>query len=141
MSKYHTENLAEKINNIDIANIVAKNNAQVSRFISEGNPNIQEGASDSDKQKIGKPASSISNDQQEAYEVKQAFKNDQSLSDVASDIQVTVKDGAITLDGQVSTKQQMNLATNTATAVGMVDKVNNRMKLTENIDVQPHPKD
>jgi len=71
---------------------------------------------------------SISNDQQEAHEVKQAMKNDQSLSDVAGDIHVTVKDGAITLDGQVSTKQQVNLAANTATAVGMVDRVDNHLE-------------
>ena len=74
---------------------------------------------------------SISNDQQEAHEVKQAIKNDQSLSDVAGQIHVTVKDGDITLDGKVSTKQQVNLATNTATAVGMVDKVNNRIEIIQ----------
>jgi len=90
---------------------------------------VQEEASDSVEQKKGCRSSSISNDQQEVHEVKQAIKNDQSLSDVAGDIHVSVKDGAITLDGQVSTIQQVNLATNTATAVGMVDKVKNRMEI------------
>jgi len=33
----------------------------------------------------------IANDQQEAQEVKQAMKDDQSLSDFADDIRVTVK--------------------------------------------------
>jgi len=75
----------------------------------------------------------IANDQQEAQEVKQAMKDDQSLSDPPNDIRVTVKDGAITLDGEVSTKQQMYLAANTATAVGMVDKVNNRIEIIHKI--------
>jgi len=100
---------------------LAKSNVQVSRYIDEGNPNIQEG-----------PLPSISNDRQEVREVKQAFKNDPSLSDVAGSIQVSVKDGDITLDGQVSTNQQSNLATNTATAVGMVDKVNNHIEIIHN---------
>ena len=125
----HRQSREEQIKNKDRGRNSAKNNVQVSRYISEGNPNVQEGISDSEKQKIGKTSSSIFNDQQEAHEVRQAIKNDQSLSDVAGDIHVTVKDGAITLDGQVSTKQQVNLATNTATAVGMVDKVNNRMEI------------
>ena len=73
-----------------------------------------------------------SSDQQSAQVVQQAIKDDQSLAAVAGDIRVTVKDGAVTLDGQVSTEQQMNLATNTATAVGVVDKVNNRMKVVHN---------
>ena len=112
--------MSGQMNNNDKEEILVKNNAQVSRYISEGNPNVQE-----------KTFPSISNDQQEAQEVKQALKDDQSLSDVAGDIHVTVKDGSITLDGQVATKQQVNLATNTATAVGMVDKVNNRMEITQ----------
>jgi len=128
MSNYH-QIKEEQINNVDIGNIFAKNNAQVSGYISEGNPNNQEGSLDTKKQKTDNLSSGISNDQQEAREVKQAIKDDQSLSDVADDIHVTVKDGAITLDGQVSTKQQLNLTTNTATAVGMVDKVNNRVEI------------
>ena len=129
MSKHHHQSKAEQINNKDAENNLAKNSAQESRYISEGNPNVQEEASDSVEQKKGCRSSSISNDQQEVHEVKQAIKNDQSLSDVAGDIHVSVKDGAITLDGQVSTIQQVNLATNTATAVGMVDKVKNRMEI------------
>ena len=129
MSKHHHQSKAEQINNKSREGDVVKNSIQVSRYISEGNPNAQEGNSDSDRQKIGNSSSNISNDLQEAHEVKQAFKNDESLADVANDIQVTVKDGDITLDGQVSNNQQVNLATNTATAVGMVDKVNNRMEI------------
>jgi S-adenosylmethionine synthetase len=72
-------------------------------------------------------AQKISSDQQSARMLNQAIKDDQGLSAVAGDIQVTVKDGAITLDGEVSTQQQMNLATNTATAIGKVDEINNRM--------------
>jgi osmotically-inducible protein OsmY len=77
-----------------------------------------------------KEGASIKSDQQSAQVVKQAIKDDQALAPVAKDIQVTVKDGAITLDGQVDTKQQMNLATNTAKALGGVDQVNNRMEIT-----------
>jgi len=75
---------------------------------------------------------SLSSDQQSAQMVRQAMKDDQGLSAVAKDIHVTVKDGTITLDGQVSTDQQMNLATNTATAVAVDDKVKNRLDVTNN---------
>jgi osmotically-inducible protein OsmY len=68
-------------------------------------------------------------DQQDAQVVKQAIKDDQSLADVAKDIQVTVKNGDITLDGTVETKEQLNLATNTAKAVGVVDNVRNHMEI------------
>ncbi len=71
----------------------------------------------------------IVEDQQSASVVKQAIKDDQGLAAVASDIHVTVVDGAITLDGHVATGQQMNLATNTAKAVGEVDSVNNRLEI------------
>lgn len=90
-----------------------KNNAQVSIYISEGNPNTQK----------------ISSDQQSAQMVKQAINDDQGLSKVAKGIHVSVQEGIITLDGQVSTDQQMNLATNTATALAVDDKVKNRMKI------------
>jgi len=89
-----------------------KNNAQVSSFISEGNPNTQK----------------VTSDQQSAQMVRQAIKDDQGLSAVARDIHVSVKDGTIMLDGQVSTDQQMDLATNTATAVAVDDPVKNRME-------------
>ena len=71
----------------------------------------------------------ISSDQQEAQMVKQAIKDDQGLSEVAKGIHVTVKEGTVTLDGKVSTDQQMNLAANTATAVAVDDKVKNRIKV------------
>ena len=64
--------------------------------------------------------------------VKQAIKDDQSLSAVAKDIQVTVKDGTITLEGEVSTEQQLNLATNTDAALGVDEKVKNRIEVTNN---------
>jgi osmotically-inducible protein OsmY len=63
--------------------------------------------------------------------IKQAIKDDQALAPVSSDICVTVKNGAITLDGEVSTEQQMNLASNTAKAIGVVDKVNNHIEVTQ----------
>lgn len=72
-------------------------------------------------------AQNTSSDQQSAQMVHQALNDDQALAASADDIQVTVKDGAITLDGQVATEQQMNLAANTASAVGKVDGVDNRM--------------
>lgn len=64
-----------------------------------------------------------------AQMVQQAIKDDQGLSAVANHIHVTAIDGTITLDGQVSTDQQMNLATNTATAVAVDEKVKNRMEI------------
>ena len=85
-----------------------------------------------DKCKEDKDANKSSSDQQSAQVVKQAIKDDQALASVAKDICVSVKEGAITLDGEVSTEQQLNLATNTAKAVGVVDKVNNRIEVTQN---------
>lgn len=76
-------------------------------------------------------APNTSSDQQSAQMVHQALNDDQALAVSADDIQVTVKDGAITLDGHVATEQQMNLAANTASAVGMVDAVHNRMVIQE----------
>ena len=61
--------------------------------------------------------------------VREAIKDDQGLDDVAKDIHVSVKKGTITLEGRVSTDQQMNLATNTATAVAVDDKVKNQMEI------------
>ncbi len=68
-------------------------------------------------------------DQQSAQVVKQAIKDDQALAPVASDIQVIVEDGTITLEGEVSTNQQVNLADNTAKAVGVDEQVNNHLKI------------
>ncbi len=72
-------------------------------------------------------AQNTSSDQQSAQMVHQALNDDQALAASADDIQVTVKDGAIKLYGQVATEQQMNLAANTASAVGKVDGVDNRI--------------
>ena len=74
----------------------------------------------------------MSSDQQSAQVVKQAIKDDQALAPIAKDITVTVKDGAITLDGKVATEQQSNLASNTAKAVGVVDEVKNDIEVTNN---------
>ncbi len=74
-------------------------------------------------------------DKQSARMVRQAMNDDQALSSVAHGIGVTVKDGTITLNGEVDTQQQMNLATNTAAALGADDKVNNRMEITQNQDL------
>ena len=68
-------------------------------------------------------------DQYSTQMVKQAIKNDQGLTEVAKDIHVTVKEGTVTLDGQVSNDQQINLATNTASAVAGDDQVKNRMEV------------
>ena len=70
-------------------------------------------------------------DEQSAQLVKQAIKDDPSLAIPATDIQVTVKDGAITLKGEVANIEQMNLATNTAKAVGAVDKIKNNMEIAD----------
>ncbi len=80
-----------------------------------------------------KESLSVSNDLQSAQVLRQAIKDDEGLSAVAKDIKVTVKGGAITLDGEVSTTQEMNLATNTATAVGKVDEINNRIVVKEDL--------
>jgi osmotically-inducible protein OsmY len=100
------------------------NQTQVAGFINEGNPNTQE----EPVIKIGQPSPGIVSDQQSAQVVQQAIIDDQSLSD---DIRVTVKDGEVTLDGEVATEQLRDLATNTATALGAVDQVNNRIEITE----------
>ena len=62
--------------------------------------------------------------------VRQAIKDDQGLSSVAGDIHVSVKDGIVALDGQATTNQHINLATNTAAAVAVNDNVKNRMEIS-----------
>jgi len=71
-------------------------------------------------------------DQQEAQMVKQAIKDDQGLSAVANHIHVAVKEGTVTLEGKVATEQQLNLATNTAAAVAVDEKVKNHIEVTHN---------
>ena len=83
-----------------------------------------------EKQKEKNQAASF--DQQSAQMVKQAIKDDQGLSAVAKNIHVTVKEGTVTLNGEVSTEQQLNLATNTASALAVDEKVKNRMDVTNN---------
>jgi len=74
-------------------------------------------------------------DQRSAQMVKQAIKDDQALADVAKDIHVTVNKGTVTLDGEVLNDQQINLATNTASAVAVDDKVKNNMEI-----IHPKPR-
>ena len=68
-------------------------------------------------------------DKETEKQIKQAIKNDQALEPIAKDIDVTVTSGAVALDGEVSKKEQADLASNTAKAVGVVDKVNNRIEV------------
>ena len=68
-------------------------------------------------------------DKETEKQIKQAIKDDQALEPVAKDIAVTVTGGAVVLDGEVSTKEQADLASNTAKAAGVVDKVNNRIEV------------
>ena len=68
-------------------------------------------------------------DQQDAQRISQAIKDDQGLSAVVNDIKVSVKDGTVTLDGQVATNQESNLAANTAAAVTFDDKVKNLIEI------------
>lgn len=78
------------------------------------------------KKKIEEDAASA--ELQVVQVVKQALHDDQSLAPVADNIQVTVKDGVITLDGEVDTDQQITLATNTATALDPTDKLKNEIE-------------
>ncbi|MBF0489550.1 MAG: BON domain-containing protein [Candidatus Omnitrophica bacterium] len=110
--------------NKDKARESVKNDIQVSRYISEGSPNTQPmNTKETDALKVLE-------DHQAAFVIKEAIKDDQSLTPVASAIKVTVKDGTITLDGAVSTDQQMNLATNTALALAEGEKVKNHIEVT-----------
>ena len=83
------------------------------------------------EKEVEKKTPTVASDSQEAQVVKQAIKDDQALAAVAKDISVTVKDGAITLTGEVSTEQQSNLASNTAKAIGVVDKVKNHIEVNK----------
>jgi osmotically-inducible protein OsmY len=85
------------------------------KMINEGNPNNQ--------------PETIVSDQESKQAIKQAMKDDQALASVAQDIKVTVKDGQVTLNGEVSTKEQSNLASNTAKAVGVVDQIENNIEV------------
>jgi len=81
-----------------------------------------------DKEKNNALPTALS-DQQDAQLVKQAIKDDQGLSEIAKDIQVTVKEGTVTLEGKVANKKQMNLVTNTASAVAVDDKVKTNIEV------------
>ena len=71
-------------------------------------------------------------DKQSAQLVQQALKDDQALYAAAHGIGITVKNGTITLDGEVSTPQLMNLAINTAAAIGADEKVKNNIEVKLN---------
>lgn len=116
----------ERLTNKDKSDDLSENKAQVSDFIGEGNPNVQEEPLTPKNIEDSNSSQNISRDHLSAQVVKQAIKDDQGLSDVAHDIRVTVKDGVVTLDGTVLTEQEMNLATNTAAALSAVDAVNNQ---------------
>ena len=111
----HYESRIERINKKYINDAFLKSNIQDASFINEGNPNTQK----------------LSADQQSAQMVKQAINDDQGLSKVARDIHVRVNDGTVTLDGEVLNDQQMNLATNTAAAIAVDEKVENHMQIKQ----------
>lgn len=69
----------------------------------------------------------VAKDQQSAQLVKQAIKDDQALASVAKNINVSAKDGKIILEGTVAKNEQVNLANNTAAAIGSADKIKNRL--------------
>jgi osmotically-inducible protein OsmY len=123
------KNLNEQLKDKDNANIPAKNNVQETGYTNEGNPNTQEDVLKTKGKDTENQPETMASDQQSAQVVKQAIKDDQALAPVANHIHVTVKDGDITLDGKVSTEQQMNLASNTAKAVGVVDEVKNDLEV------------
>lgn len=75
-----------------------------------------------------------SKDKQSQQTVQQAIKDDQGLTPDTSNIKVTVENGAVTLDGQVSSEKQLNLATNTATAVAGVETVDNNLLVKHKTD-------
>lgn len=106
---------SERLFNIDRVNVPVENKVRESGNYDTENSDAQQ----------------IDSDQKIANVVRQAIKDDQALAVVASYIRVTVNDGAITLEGRVFTEQQMNLAAGTAMAVGVVDKINNQLEITE----------
>jgi osmotically-inducible protein OsmY len=72
-------------------------------------------------------------DHQSAQMIRQAMKDDQGLSGVAKDIHVAVKDGSVTLNGEVATRQESNLAANTAGAIAVDEKVKNQKEVTNKL--------
>lgn len=63
-------------------------------------------------------------------QVEQAFNDNDYLQGVARHIHVEDKGDQIVLEGQVATAKQADLATNTANAIGIDEKViNNRLKV------------
>jgi osmotically-inducible protein OsmY len=100
---------------------VEKGNAQTADYINEGNPNNQEAPKG--LKETAEKILAASSDKQSAQVVRQALNDDQALSSVVDNIHVAVKEGSITLSGQVSTQQQSNLATNTALAFVGVEKL------------------
>ncbi len=69
-------------------------------------------------------------DQDDAVLLKQAINDNQALSTVAKDIQVTVKDGDVTLKGNALSEKQVDIITNTVMAVGDVDQIDNQIEVS-----------
>ena len=69
-----------------------------------------------------------------AIDIQDVINKDMSLSLVADNIQVTVEDGIVTLEGEVYREQEKMTAGDHAATLAGEDNVNNYLRVVENGD-------
>lgn len=83
------------------------------------------------EEKVKKQPPNKTSDELITQMAKQAIQDDENLAPVADQINVNVQNGAVTVEGKVTTDEQSNLVSATAQAVGAVDEVKNRIEIVK----------
>ena len=65
-------------------------------------------------------------------DIQDAIGRDTSLSDVADNIQVTVEDGIVTIEGEVYNKREKMTVGDLAAGLAGEDNVNNNLRVIDN---------
>jgi len=66
-----------------------------------------------------------------SQKLRQAFLDDETLSENAKDIKIIAKDGTVILSGIVNSEEEKASAYNTAQSIPGVDHVNNQLQIIE----------
>jgi len=87
-----------------------------------------------ERDRSGAPASSgdqgVNEDERRiTHEIHQAILDDPSLSAAAQDIQVTIKDGVVTLRGPVQSRQEKAQVAAAAQRVSGITRIDNRLDI------------
>ena len=77
-------------------------------------------------------SNSTGTDDDLGLDIQDAIGRDTSLSDVADNIQVTVEDGIVTLEGKVNRDQEKMTAGDLTAALAGEDNINNYLRVVDN---------